>query len=85
MDSLGLTLVSRQPYRSEARAACCLALTREIGIMRDKQQTLGIWIALGAGLGVALGLAMNNLALWLAIGVGVGLAIGAGQSGLGRK
>jgi hypothetical protein len=53
--------------------------------MRDKQQTLGIWIALGAGVGVALGLAMNNLALWLAVGVGIGLAIGAGQSRLGRK
>jgi hypothetical protein len=53
--------------------------------MRDKQQTLGIWIALGAGVGVALGLAMNNLALWLAVGVGIGLAIGAGQSRLGRN
>jgi hypothetical protein len=53
--------------------------------MRDKQQTLGIWIALGAGVGVALGLAMNNLAPWLAVGVGIGLAIGAGQSRLGRN
>jgi hypothetical protein len=53
--------------------------------MRDRQQTLGIWIAIGAGLGVALGLAMDNFALWLAVGVGVGLAIGAGQSRLGRK
>jgi len=41
--------------------------------------------AIGAGVGVALGVAMNNLALWMAIGVGMGVAIGAGQSGLGRK
>lgn len=53
--------------------------------MSDRQQKLGIWIALGAGVGVALGIAMNNLALWLAIGVAAGLAIGAGQTRLGRK
>jgi hypothetical protein len=74
-----MTLVQwGRPHRSEDRAARCPALTEEIGSMRDKQQTLGIWIALGAGVGVALGLAMNNLALWLAVGVGIGLAIGAG-------
>ncbi len=53
--------------------------------MRDRQETLGIWIAIGAGVGVALGLAMDNLALWLAVGVGIGLAIGAGQSRVGSK
>jgi len=53
--------------------------------MRDRRQTLGMWIAIGAGVGVALGVAMDNLALWLAIGVGIGLAIGAGQSRSGRN
>ena len=53
--------------------------------MRDKRLTLVTWIAIGAGVGVALGFAMDNLALWLAIGVGIGLALGAGQSGVGRK
>jgi hypothetical protein len=43
-----------------------------------------MWIAIGAGVGVALGVAMDNLALWLAIGVGIGIAIGAGQSRSGR-
>ena len=54
-------------------------------MMRDKRLTLATWIAIGAGVGVAMGLVMDNLALWLAIGVGVGLALGAGQSGMGRK
>jgi len=53
--------------------------------MRDKRLTLATWIAIGAGVGVALGLATGNLALWMAIGVGIAVAIGAGQSGLGRK
>ena len=53
--------------------------------MRDKRLTLATWIAVGAGVGGALGLAMDNLALWLAIGVGIGLALGAGQSGMGRR
>ncbi len=38
-------------------------------------RTLATWIAIGAGAGVALGVAMGNLGLWMAIGVGV--AIGA--------
>ena len=38
-------------------------------------RTLATWIAIGAGVGVALGVAMGNLGLWMAIGVGV--AIGA--------
>jgi hypothetical protein len=42
-------------------------------------------MAIDAGVGVALGLAMGNLALWMTIGVGMGVAIGARQSGLGRR
>ena len=38
---------------------------------------LPAWIAIGAGIGVALGVAMDNLALWLAIGVALGVGIGA--------
>ena len=53
--------------------------------MRDKRLTLATWIAIGAGVGVALGLAMDNLALWLAVGVGIGLALGAGQSRMWRQ
>jgi len=47
--------------------------------------TLATWTAVGAGLGVALGLITNNLGLWLAVGVAMGLAIGAGQSRMGRS
>lgn len=31
--------------------------------MREKRLTLATWIAIGAGVGVALGVAMDNLAL----------------------
>lgn len=41
----------RQPNRREKR------------IMREKRLTLATWIAIGAGVGVALGVAMDNLAL----------------------
>lgn len=53
--------------------------------MRHTRQTLATWIAIGAGVGVAMGLAMDNFALWLAIGVGIGLALGDGQSAMRRK
>ena len=59
--------------------------TRGRHIMRDTRQTLATWIAVGAGVGVAMGLAMDNFALWLAIGVGIGLALGDGQSAMRRK
>ena len=53
--------------------------------MRDRRLTLATWVAIGAGVGVALGLAMDNLALWLAIGVGMGLALGAGRFWMARR
>ena len=39
---------------------------------------VGLGIALGAGMGVALGAAFDNVGMGLAIGVGVGSALGAG-------
>ncbi len=42
---------------------------------------LGAWIAIGAGVGTALGAAMNNIGLWLAIGVALGVVIGAATGG----
>jgi len=53
--------------------------------MRDQRMTLATWTAVGAGVGVALGLIMNNLGLWLAVGVAIGIAIGTGQSMRGRS
>ncbi len=46
----------------------------------EKQNYVGMWLALGAGMGVALGAAFDNIALGLPIGLAIGLAIGAAQS-----
>lgn len=43
--------------------------------MEQKQH--GLWIAVGAGVGTAVGVAMDNIALWIAIGVGLGVAMGS--------
>ncbi len=40
----------------------------------------GAWIAIGAGVGVAIGAATDNIGLWVAIGVAIGVAIMAGQT-----
>ena len=42
----------------------------------QRGSTIAIWILIGAGFGVALGLAFFNLALGIAIGVSIGVAIG---------
>lgn len=42
-----------------------------------EQKQLGLWIAVGAGVGVAVGAAMDNIALWLAVGIGLGVAMGS--------
>ena len=42
----------------------------------------GAWIALGAGVGAALGVILDDLALGLALGAGMGVAIGAGLESL---
>lgn len=73
------------PVSLGEREALTSGPSREMRIMRDKRLTLAAWTAIGAGVGVALGLAMGTLALWLAIGVGIGPAIGAGRSAIGRK
>ena len=39
--------------------------------------SLGLGIAMGAGVGTALGVALENLALWLPIGTAIGLSLGA--------
>ena len=45
-------------------------------ILMKKESSLGIYIALGAGIGTALGVAMNNIGVGVGIGAGIGLAIG---------
>jgi len=41
---------------------------------------LGIGIALGAGIGTAFGVVMDNIGMGIAIGAGVGIAMGAAMS-----
>lgn len=45
--------------------------------MKMKSCRNGGWLAMGAGIGVAMGVATGNLALWLAIGVAIGAAMDA--------
>ena len=42
------------------------------------------WIPIGAGFGVAIGVALDNLALWIAVGAGFGVMMMAVQ-GLGSR
>jgi hypothetical protein len=45
--------------------------------MNDRRASrLGGWLAIGAGFGVALGVALDNLGLWLPIGIVIGFVIG---------
>ena len=48
----------------------------------DKRYTnIGVWLALGAGIGTAIGAATQNIGMWLALGAGIGAAMGAARSG----
>jgi hypothetical protein len=40
------------------------------------RKQLGVWIATGAGVGVAMGAATHQMGTWLGIGVAVGAAMG---------
>ena len=53
---------------------------------RDKTPVLsGAWIAIGAGVGVALGVALDNIGLWLAIGIAIGAAMSATQVRMSKR
>ena len=41
---------------------------------------VGLWLAIGAGMGASLGVATGETGVWLPVGVAVGLAIGVGMS-----
>ena len=45
----------------------------------NEYRAMGAWIAIGIGIGAALGVAMNNIGLWIAIGVVLGVVVGAGH------
>jgi len=40
-----------------------------------KYESTGYWIAIGAGIGTALGIAFNNFGVGIGIGIGLGIAI----------
>ena len=42
-----------------------------------RQHYLGVGIALGAGIGTALGIAFDNLAMGISLGAGLGLVLGS--------
>ena len=44
---------------------------------KKKANALGVWIAVGAGVGVAFGLIIDQLALGIALGAGAGVVIGS--------
>ena len=42
-----------------------------------RQHTMvGIWTAIGIGIGTSLGVAMNSLGIWVLLGLVIGLGIG---------
>lgn len=53
----------------------CFLSQNYLGIMKDTVNP-GFWIAIGAGIGTAIGVALGNLAIGIAIGAGIGTAIG---------
>ncbi|MEM7086935.1 MAG: hypothetical protein AAF489_12175 [Bacteroidota bacterium] len=50
-----------------------------------KGSRLGVAIALGAGIGTAIGVATDNLGLWIALGVAIGAGIGTTLMQQGNK
>jgi hypothetical protein len=47
---------------------------------QHKYTMVGVWLALGTGIGSAIGAATHNIGVWLALGAGIGVAIGAALS-----
>lgn len=48
-------------------------------------QHFGLWIAMGAGVGVAMGAAFGNPGVGVALGAGVGLAFGSAMQASRHK
>jgi hypothetical protein len=50
---------------------------------KRRTDTLGLWIALGAGFGLALGALFGQIGLGIALGAGVGIVIGSALANRG--
>lgn len=48
-------------------------------------EAMGIWIAIGAGLGVAFGAIYGNIGLGIAIGAGLGIVIASAEQSRAAK
>ncbi len=56
---------------------------RRIEVLKEAAmngRNLAIWIAIGIGVGAALGAALDNMGLWVALGVAGGAALGTALS-----
>jgi hypothetical protein len=60
-------------------------IAHEGGQPEVTRMNMGVWIAIGAGIGVALGAAMGNTGVGIALGAGIGLAIGAALGAVKRR
>ncbi len=52
---------------------------------QGRKSQIGAWMAIGVGIGTALGAATENMGAGIAIGIGIGLAIGAGLDANAKK
>ena len=54
---------------------------------KRRNDTIGLWIALGAGVGIALGVIFGQIALGIALGAGAGIVFGSvlASRGDGRR
>jgi hypothetical protein len=53
--------------------------------LAEEGEQMAIWLAVGAGVGVALGAAFDSIGLGLALGVAGGVALGAILDGVAHK
>jgi hypothetical protein len=68
---------------------CAVAQIRRTGVIcsqagrrsvKKSSGTMGLWIAIGVGIGAAIGVAVNDIGLWIPLGIAVGAGAGAGRS-----
>ena len=52
---------------------------------RRRNSMLGVWTAIGIGIGAALGVALDNLGVGVLLGLALGIAIGAGLDRAGWR
>ncbi len=50
-----------------------------------KSNQIGIWLAFGAGIGILLGIAFDNIAIGITMGAALGLVFGAAFSQQNKK